>query len=228
MLECYAPASDSWSVKATPPVYTSASLVHEGRLYAFDGLRDKSDPGTKQAAVYDPSDDSWTALPDKPPCNAVAAVEHRGQLEVFCYDDDFNGSTPRRAYDPQSDSWSEGSIDETFGHDPAAPIASVGDHIFVDDVEVVTPNYTVANYTLEGGRDGIPKSMAVFGDTLVVLLDRGDGASVVWLYDATTDTWTEGETIPFGTFSGAHVRMAANEDRAFVFVSALSSVGIGG
>jgi hypothetical protein len=132
----YNPSTDNWSTRSPMPIgmgdYISAVANNKIYFFAFN-----------KTQVYDPSTDSWSfaapepALPGEtqPATDAWAAVATTGALapvRIFVLgSDSVFGGEPcyNRIYDPQSDTWANGSDIPTYRVDFGAAV--VNDQVYV-------------------------------------------------------------------------------------------------
>lgn len=122
-VESYDIANDIWAAKSAmsiPRTY-HASCIHNGKIYVFGGATVNPDnPGgtlpTETAEVYDPLNDSWSAIASLDQANAYSrCVSLNGLIYVIGGE---GNPSEFDVYDPVSDAWLSSGIlptSRTFG-----------------------------------------------------------------------------------------------------------------
>jgi N-acetylneuraminic acid mutarotase len=169
----YDPSADSWATTANlpgPAVENPAVVALNGNLYAFGGSTAAFSGAVANAAVFDPTLGTWTALAAMPTARGGAAAQAIGGKIFVVGGMAANGASVDtvEVYDPQTNAWTPAASMSTRRDNPGSAV--LGGKL----------------YTF-GGRTRNADGSAVAA-TL----------SSVEMYDPSTNTWTARAPMPSG------------------------------
>jgi hypothetical protein len=215
-VECYEPASDSWSVRTPLPEQLDSfdPVAFGGRIFVLGGARHTSDElfaPLATAYAYDPASDVWTALAPLPAPRAGATAHVIGEriYLVGGYGAQATASSEPQArdmfvYDPSSNSWTSAPQMPTdrflFGADVAG--GQLLTYLGLENGSLLDHFDPGQNVWAAGREPAMPLAPGVYtsvadgdGLYLLVLADRlssgGTAASgKLWKYDVPSDAWS--------------------------------------
>jgi N-acetylneuraminic acid mutarotase len=223
-LYIYDAGLDTWTQGANlpagyPAVENAAAVSIGGLLYVFGGATSAFSGAVANAAVYDPTTDVWTNLPDMPTARSGPGAAVVGGLVYVLGGMDASGTSLESVdvFDPVALSWSTAASMTIARDNPM--VASLGGELLVfggrtrqhamlpdvdnlDSVEIYDPGtdqWFDATSMPTGRRTG--GAVVVDGEVLVMGGERtatGGSFRVVEVYDPATDSWSTLPDMPIG------------------------------
>jgi N-acetylneuraminic acid mutarotase len=205
LVQEYDPATDTWASKKPMPIPTHHAAIaeYQGKIYVMGGAIQRAASGpnqfpTNNAWEYDPTEDSWKALPPMPTSRmAAVAAEAGGKIYVI------GGASvhPGHSIVSLSADVPHRSLDTNEMYDPAT-----------NQWETRSPMPTARNHAAAGVVGG--KIYVIGGRLGAVSLLLGSNTDVVEHYDPVTDRWgTAGLRMPIAR-SG--MGWATYQDRIYI------------
>ena len=129
VVECYDPATDTWTRKANMPTarFAHSTVVAGGKIYAVGGFLWPSQKYSAALEVYDVDADSWVVKADMPVPRVISRSANMVNDEIYAIGGEPD-SMPVLAYNPATDTWR--GISSLPAPSMGVTTARVGDMIY--------------------------------------------------------------------------------------------------